>query len=356
MSQRFLTDPEHYPELRNILQIHALAQSENYFHEALTPFYLTVLSNRTDRPDRNTLALFAPGTTLYLPPVPEAQGRDPMLSLHHHNCFEFTYIVEGSMYQIVEGRRYYYPAGSCCLMSRNTLHTEENTTDYTCVFISIMEEFVSRLAYFGHAFLFPGEQETLKNPIFRFLLADSERSDAGLHSFLDFVPKITQYEQEHLVHSLYEQMLQTMIEPGIGATYHLLELLLRFLGTLGDERYYHVNQVTAESNLDKLLLTRIDRILDQRHGRVSNRELAKLLHYNGSYLGRIVKKHTGKSLFDYSMNFTMAYAAQMLHETDKTAAAIASELKFTNHSHFYRIFRERYGMTPSEYRRVHCGR
>ena len=354
MSHRFLTDPERYPELRKILRIHALGQSENYFHEALTPFYLTVLSNRASRPDRSTLALFAPGTTLYLPPV--LQEDKTTLSLHHHNCFEFTYIIEGSMYQVVEGRRYYYPAGSCCLMNRNTLHTEENTTDYTCVFISITEEFVTRLAYFGHAFLFPGEQEVLKNPIFRYLQGDPESGEGDVHSFLDFVPKITQYEQEHLVHSLYEQMLHTMIQPGIGATYELLELLLRFLGTLGDERYYHVNRVTAESNVDKLLLSRVDRILDQHHGRVSNRELAKLLHYNGSYLGRIVKKHTGKSLFDYSMNFTMSYAAQLLRETDKTAAAIASELKFTNHSHFYRIFRERYGMTPAEYRRAHCGR
>lgn len=356
MSNRFMTDPERYPELRNILQIHPLAKSGNSFHEALTPFYFTVLSNRAQRPERSTLALFAPGTSLYLPPVPQPQEETPVLSLHHHNCFEFTYIVEGSMYQIVEGRRYYYPAGSCCLMSRNTLHTEENTTDYTCVFISLTEEFVSRLAYFGHTFLFPREKETLKNPIFSFLLSEEERENAGQHFFLDFVPKITQYEQEHLVHRLYEEMLQTMIEPGIGATYHLLELLLRFMGTLGDERYYHVNRVSAESNVDKLLLSRVDRILDQRHGRISNRELAALLHYNGSYLGRIVKKHTGKSLFDYSMNFTMTYAAQLLRETDKTAATIASELKFTNHSHFYRIFRERYGMTPAEYRRVHRGR
>lgn len=355
MSHRFLTDPEYYPDLRNILQIHSLAQSDHYYHEALTPFYLTVLSNRVDRPERNSLTLLTPGTTLHLPPVLEAHGADAALSMHHHNCFEFTYVVEGSMYQLVEGRRYYYPAGSCCLMSRNTLHTEENTTDYTCVFLSMTEEFVSRLAYYGHAFLFPGEQQTLKNPIFHFLQAGVEGVDTGLHSFLDFVPKITQHEQELLVHSLYEQMLQTMIDPGIGATYHLMELLLRFLSTLGDERYYHVNQVTAESNVEKLLLSRVDRILDQRHGRVSNRELAKLLHYNGSYLGRIVKKHTGKSLFDYSMNFTMTYAAKMLRESDKTAAAIAAELKFTNHSHFYRIFRERYGMTPSQYRQMHRG-
>ena len=98
-------------------------------------------------------------------------------------------------------------------------------------------------------------------------------------------------------------------------------------------------------------MRRIDRILSERHGRVTNRELAELLHYNGSYLGRIVKKHTGKSLFEYSMEFTMVEAAELLRKTRLPAAAIAGALRFTNHSHFYRLFKERYGMTPNEYRR-----
>lgn len=109
--------------------------------------------------------------------------------------------------------------------------------------------------------------------------------------------------------------------------------------------------------MESLLFSRIDHILCQRHGRVTHAELSAILNYNGSYLGRIVKKYTGKSLFDYSMTFTMAYAAEQLAQSKKSAAQIASELHFSNRSHFYQIFRRYYGMTPKAYRCMYgCGK
>lgn len=48
--------------------------------------------------------------------------------------------------------------------------------------------------------------------------------------------------------------------------------------------------------MDSLLMARIDQILEERNGRITNHELAQILNYDGSYIGRIVKKATGKSL------------------------------------------------------------
>ena len=347
MAHRFLTDPARFPALAGLLRTKELPGSGNYYHEVLTPFQLTLMSIRADAPERNTLSIFAPGAQVCLPPLPpDAAAGLP--SMHHHNCYELTYVVEGSLYQLVNGKRFYYPAGSCCLMNRNTLHAEEDVTDYRCVFLSLGADFVDRWKSFGQGLLFPTEREALENPVSRFL--DTGRDEAVHRDFLDLVPRISQTEQEALVHSLFEDMLRTLIDPGSGASFRLLELLTRLFSVLGDERCYHVSHVTAETGVEELLLSRIDRILSQRHGRVTNRELAALLNYNGSYLGRIVKKHTGKSLFDYSMEFAMAEAAELLGRTALPVAEIAAELRFTNLTHFYSLFRERYGMTPSAYR------
>lgn len=348
VSHRFLTDPKRFPALKGLLQTRELEGSDNYYHEVLTPFQLTLMSIRPQAPQRNTLSIYAPGAWVSLPPMPPELS-DGLPGMHHHNCFEFTYILEGSLYQQVNGKRFYYPAGSCCLMNRHTLHAEEDATDYTCVFLSLGPEFVERLEGWGHPPLFPQEQAAGENEVLRFLRQN--RGEAIQRDFLDFVPRISQTEQEQLVHSLFEDMLKTLIDPGPGAGYRLLELVSQLLALLGDERCYHLSHVTAETGVETLLMSRIDRILSQRRGRISNRELAELLHYNGSYLGRIVKKHRGKSLFAYSMDFTMAYAAELLRESELPAAAIAAELRFTNLSHFYRLFRERYGMAPGEYRK-----
>ena len=146
-------------------------------------------------------------------------------------------------------------------------------------------------------------------------------------------------------------MLQTLMLPSYGATYHLQELFLRLIGILDNPDYYNAVHITAKGNMESSLFARIDQILEDRHGRISHAELAEVLNYNGSYLGRIVKKYTGKSLFDYSMTFTMKYAAKQLRATDKTAAEIAAELQFTNRSHFYRLFKDHFDITPNQYRR-----
>ena len=349
MNRRFLSDPERVPLLRQIIVFHDKSDGAGYYHEVLVPFYLSVMSVRAGQPAKSTLSMYSPKVSVCLPPSP-VFTRDRGLVLHSHNCYEFTYVLSGSMYQIVEGRRYFFPAGSCCLMNKNTMHAEESTTDFTCVFLCVTDEFLRQLRESSQGFLFPGEPENLQNPVFRFFDRPPEQADADLKDFLDFVPKIAQAEQEKLVRQTFERMLEILIDPDCGATLELQAAFLRLIRSLGDETVFHAEHVTWESSMERMLLPRIDRILNQYHGRISNRELAELLHYNGSYLGRLVKRHTGKSLFDYSMDFTMAYAALRLRQTELPVSAIAAELHFTNHTHFYRIFRTYYGMTPAEYR------
>lgn len=257
------------------------------------------------------------------------------------------------MYQLVEGKRFYYPAGSCCLMNWDTLHTEEISSGFTCVFLSVTREFVSRLLDHSAFLSFPGEERITNNLIFRFFRSNLDNVPRGTGDFLDFVPKITRNEQVTLVHQIFEELLYTLLLPSSGASYKIAELFLRFSDILGTDDFYVAEHVTARNGMETLLFARIDRILSERHGRVTNRELSELLSYNGSYLGRIVKKHTGRSLFDYSMTFAMDYAAGELTSTNKTINEIASELDFTNLSHFYKLFRARYGVTPSSYRAAH---
>lgn len=157
--------------------------------------------------------------------------------------------------------------------------------------------------------------------------------------------------QVSIVHQIFEDMLQTLLAPGDGATFCLLGHLQKLIGVLCREDYYHGEYVNANSSMESLLFSRIDQLLDQRHGRITNKELSEILNYNGSYLGRIAKKYTGQSLFDYSMGFAMEYAAKQLASSEKSIAEIAAELNFSNRSHFYKLFRECYGMSSMQYKK-----
>ncbi|MBP3478439.1 MAG: helix-turn-helix domain-containing protein [Oscillospiraceae bacterium] len=336
-------------QLDQVIRFHQSDKPSVFYQEILSPFLLMLMTVNADRPKDTYMSVYTPDAQFALSYSDSIQGRREQ-SQHQHNCFEFTYVIDGSMYQIVEGKRYFYPAGSCCLMNRNTLHTEELSTDFFCLFFTVSSDFVARLMNYGNSLLFPDEQHIFDNLIFRFFERNLQDSTADSKDFLDFIPKITETQQVQLVHQIFEDMLHTLIQPSSGATYRLQELFMQLIAILADPTCYNAVHITAKSNMESSLFARIDQILEERHGRITHAELAEKLSYNGSYLGRIVKKYTGKSLFDYSVTFTMKYAAQQLLETKKTAAQIAAELQFSNRSHFYHLFKRHFGVTPKHYR------
>ena len=105
-----------------------------------------------------------------------------------------------------------------------------------------------------------------------------------------------------------------------------------------------------EQTADALVFARISHFIEEKYGRISRDELSGLLNYSGDYINRIVRKFTGLCLFDYSMNFCMKKAAEELLYSQKTINEIAEELHFSNKTHFYKIFKEKYGITPKEFR------
>lgn len=75
-----------------------------------------------------------------------------------------------------------------------------------------------------------------------------------------------------------------------------------------------------------------------------------MIQYTSDYLGRIVKKYTGLCLFDYGMTFCIKKAEILLKTTNENIDYISRQLGFTNRTHFYKLFKEKHGMTPREYR------
>ena len=337
-------------DINQIFSFHDSGNPQMFFQNSNAPFALNIMNCHTGEDPAVIMSTLLPGPQFNYTITPEMVS-PKMNRMHQHNHFEFMYILKGSMYQIVENKRYFYTTGSCCLLNRNTLHTEEYSTNYVCIFFTVSTDFVSRLTNYGHALLFPEEHAQTDNIIFNFLSNNLEQAHENTKDFLDFVPKITETEQKHIVHDIFEQMISTILNPFYGATYQLQVLFCKLIFVLSDSRYYHVEHISTGSNMDSFLFARIDQLLEEKNGRITNHELSEILNYDGSYIGRIVKKTTGKSLFAYSMTFTMNAAAKLLRSTDKSITRIAEELHFTNRAHFYKLFYQHYHMTPKEYRK-----
>jgi AraC family transcriptional regulator, transcriptional activator of pobA len=76
------------------------------------------------------------------------------------------------------------------------------------------------------------------------------------------------------------------------------------------------------------------------------------LHLSPSYFGDLIKKETGKSAQEYIQSKVIEMVKEKIFEYGKTVNEIANELGFKYPQHFSRLFKQRVGYTPNEYRRL----
>ena len=83
---------------------------------------------------------------------------------------------------------------------------------------------------------------------------------------------------------------------------------------------------------------------------ISLSELAKMYHFNEKYLGTLFKKQVGVSFHDYLNKRRLYRSRMLLEQSDDSILSIATRVGFNNVTYFNRLFKEYYGMTPSQLR------
>lgn len=81
--------------------------------------------------------------------------------------------------------------------------------------------------------------------------------------------------------------------------------------------------------------------------------LARISGRSRGHVSRMVRSATGRRAIDVVNESRLELAAGFLQTTDDGIAKIASKVGFSGLSHFYRLFRRHFGVTPGMFRRAH---
>lgn len=76
------------------------------------------------------------------------------------------------------------------------------------------------------------------------------------------------------------------------------------------------------------------------------------LKLSPNYFGDLVKKNTGKTALEYIQLKLIEEAKERIFQPDKTISEVAVELGFRYPQHFTRLFKQKTGMSPNEYRNM----
>ena len=85
----------------------------------------------------------------------------------------------------------------------------------------------------------------------------------------------------------------------------------------------------------------------------STRDLAKYTPYSYSRLATLFKQYVGITIVDYVNEKRMIYAKRLLRTTKLTTLQISEMIGYNSLSSFNHLFKDTYGVTPTEYRKEH---
>lgn len=152
-----------------------------------------------------------------------------------------------------------------------------------------------------------------------------------------------EYELQHAIDKHSKQLIVSNIE-----------LFLNYC-----TRFYDRQFITRE-NVNKGVLERFEQLLDsyfssdkpQNIGLPSVSWCADELNLSTNYFGDLIKKETGVSAQEYIQSKVINVAKERIFDNSKSISEIAYELGFKYPQHFTRLFKQKTGVTPVEYRNL----
>lgn len=118
--------------------------------------------------------------------------------------------------------------------------------------------------------------------------------------------------------------------------------------------YYwsHARNFVTDAENQKNSIQRIIEYIDHHYKEdLSRTTLADMVYLSADHLARVFKKETGETLVKYITDKRIHAAKELLSDTKTPISQVASEVGYDNYSYFTKIFKEKTGVSPGDYRK-----
>lgn len=112
----------------------------------------------------------------------------------------------------------------------------------------------------------------------------------------------------------------------------------------------YMNNLKNKYDYSRPVMQCIDYIYYHLHDKFNVKTLAEHVNLSPNYLSTLFKKETGMSVINYILEKRLNSAKYLLQYTDMSCLDIAYTLTFGSQSHFAQKFRQKFGITPKQYR------
>ena len=242
--------------------------------------------------------------------------------LHDHNYWEFFFVVRGSVGHGTEKGLQVLTEGMGYLVHPQDRHYfTDASDDYAQLNVMISDDYFRELLDFVDGSLYDSIN-AVKNPMFYMVGSSVSREmQKTLHAI-----QITNVSNKKRITALTKLLWMEVIK----LIYRKSPLLNQvYPDWLND----FINEVQKPQNIRR---------------KVS--ELTELTHFSHRHLTRLFLQYTGQTLNEYLLIARMNYAAMLLRTTQQDILQISAAVGYDSLSHFIRIFKGHFKITPKQYR------
>ena len=256
------------------------------------------------------------------------------IPIHSHNYIEIMYVVRGEIIHLISGKTFSVKEGQLIMMNRHLSHAiKASGENDIAVNLIVSSDYVGIAAarFRGDPSLRDfAEQEERENGDGRFLIYD-----------VDSNPYAKVLIENLICQSVFEA------DTPKGILRETLSLLLRHFEAKPEMLIF-----SSSGGLERdPIREKIGAYVQSVYKSASLSELASSLSMSEPYVSKRIKEMFGATFTELVCERRFSEAEQLLLHSELPVTEIAEAVGYDNNSFFHRRFRERYGVSPSKWRK-----
>lgn len=118
---------------------------------------------------------------------------------------------------------------------------------------------------------------------------------------------------------------------------------------------FYINSTTRNRNLNSNPVDQAKEYIQNNYmNDISLAEIAKAVCLSQYHFSRLFIKETGQNFTNYLNNTRLEIACDLIINTDNTINDIYSAVGFNSKNHFYKLFKNRFGVPPMDYKKKYA--
>jgi len=257
--------------------------------------------------------------------------------LHTHSFFEIVFILNGSCTNKVSDTILKMNTGDVCIIAPNTIHALSVFSD-DCIAINLL---VRATTFEKSFFEILKTNDVLSSFFSRALYSSNSQSYVLFTEQTDQRIMYSVIEMYHEFNSLYkysDRILTSMMSA----------FFIRLLRSDVKNIIVPMHSITS---LDRNIIYILNHIF-LNFKNITLKDLSLKYNYSERQMARILKEYTGKTFINIIQDIKMQKACELLENPNISINKIIEHIGYSNTTHFYKIFKKHYNMTPIDYRNV----